>query len=120
MLENKKNNNIKAGLYVVATPIGNLEDITFRALNVLRNSDYILCEDTRHSLKILNHYKIKVKLIAFHQHNENKNLEKYNYAYDFVLDYFPDHEMLYFLCANDTEEEKVNPGNVFLIKNLLN
>src|SRR5210317_474457 len=76
MLENKKNNNIKAGLYVVATPIGNLEDITFRALNVLRNSDYILCEDTRHSLKILNHYKIKAKLIAFHQHNENKNLEK--------------------------------------------
>jgi len=76
MLENKKNNQIKAGLYIVATPIGNLEDITFRALEVLRNSDYILCEDTRHSIKILNHYKIKTKLVAFHQHNETKNLLK--------------------------------------------
>ena len=76
MVENKKNNQIKAGLYIVATPIGNLEDITYRALEVLRNSDYILCEDTRHSIKILNHYKIKTKLVAFHQYNETKNLVK--------------------------------------------
>ena len=61
-------------LYIVSTPIGNLEDITFRALNVLKNSDIILCEDTRRSLKLLNHYKIKKKLVSYHKFNEKKQL----------------------------------------------
>ena len=61
-------------LYIVSTPIGNLEDITLRALNVLRNSDIILCEDTRRSLKLLNHYKIKKKLVSYHKFNEKKQL----------------------------------------------
>jgi 16S rRNA (cytidine1402-2'-O)-methyltransferase len=61
MSENKKNNHLDPGLYVVSTPIGNLSDITFRALDVLKQSDYVLCEDTRHSLKLLNFYKIKKK-----------------------------------------------------------
>ena len=65
-------NNFLPGLYIVSTPIGNLEDITLRALNVLKNSDKILCEDTRHSLKLLNHYNIKKKLVAYHKFNEKK------------------------------------------------
>ena len=77
MVENKKIKHIKPALYIVATPIGNLDDITFRALEVLKNSDYILCEDTRHSIKIFNHYKLKVKLVSFHKYNETKNLEKF-------------------------------------------
>ena len=54
-------NIFKPGLYIVSTPIGNLNDITFRNLDVLKNSDIILCEDTRRSLKILNHFDIKKK-----------------------------------------------------------
>ena len=61
-------------LYIVSTPIGNLDDITLRALNVLKNSDIILCEDTRRSIKLLKHYKIKKKLVSYHKFNEKKQL----------------------------------------------
>ena len=64
------------GLYLVSTPIGNLKDITFRAIEVLKKSSYILCEDTRVSKNLLEKYDIKSKLISNHKFNETKNLSK--------------------------------------------
>ena len=74
-------------LYIVSTPIGNLDDITFRAVEVLKNSDIILCEDTRHSLKLLNHLKIKKKLISYHKFNEKKQAS-------FVIEYIKQGKIL--------------------------
>ena len=69
-------NSFLPGLYIVSTPIGNLDDITLRSLDILKKSDIILCEDTRRSLKLLNHYKIKKKLFPYHKFNEKKELNK--------------------------------------------
>ena len=74
-------------LYIVSTPIGNLDDITFRALEVLKNSDIILCEDTRRSIKLLSHYKIKKKLISYHKFNEKKQLTN-------IIEYFNEGKIL--------------------------
>lgn len=63
-------------LYIVATPIGNLEDITFRAIAVLKSVDYILCEDTRVTRILLDHYGIKTSTISYHQHSEEKKLRE--------------------------------------------
>ena len=69
-------NELKKGLYLVPTPIGNLGDITYRAIEVLNNSDFILCEDTRVSKNLLDRFEIKSKLISNHKFNEVKNLTK--------------------------------------------
>ncbi|MCL2519473.1 MAG: 16S rRNA (cytidine(1402)-2'-O)-methyltransferase [Spirochaetaceae bacterium] len=62
-----------AKLYIVATPIGNLSDITLRALTILQEVDYIACEDSRHTQKLLNHYKISKPLLSCHAHNERQS-----------------------------------------------
>ena len=73
---NLNNKETKKGLYIVSTPIGNLRDITLRAIDILSKSDYILCEDTRVSKVLLDKYDIKSKLISYHKFNEKKNLSK--------------------------------------------
>ena len=69
-------NKIKKGLYIIATPIGNLGDISMRALEILKISDFVLCEDTRVSNKLFSSFNIKSKLISNHKFNEKKNLKK--------------------------------------------
>ena len=71
-----KKQEIKSGLYVVSTPIGNLQDITLRAIYILKNSELILCEDTRTSIKLLKKFNISTKMISYHKFNEKKRLGK--------------------------------------------
>ncbi|HEU5414556.1 MAG TPA: 16S rRNA (cytidine(1402)-2'-O)-methyltransferase [Candidatus Angelobacter sp.] len=66
----------KGVLYVVATPIGNLEDITYRAVRILREAGLIACEDTRHTRKLLDHYSIEGKLVSYHEHNEPERAQE--------------------------------------------
>ena len=75
-LSDIKINKYSFGLYIVSTPIGNLRDITLRALDILSQSEYILCEDTRVSKKLLDKYQIKSNLISNHKFNEKKNVNK--------------------------------------------
>ena len=71
-----KKQEIKSGLYVVSTPTGNLEDMTLRAIYILKNSELILCEDTRTSIKLLRKFNINTKMVSYHKFNERKRLGK--------------------------------------------
>ena len=75
-MDKNKQQTIYPGLYLISTPIGNMQDITFRAINILENSDIILCEDTRRSSKILSHFNIKKKVFSYHKFNEKKMSKK--------------------------------------------
>ena len=100
--------NLKPGLYCVATPIGNLGDITLRALEVIKNSDFILCEDTRVSKKLLNKFKINKKLVSNHKFNENKNLIK-------ILDHLENKKIISIITDAGTPTIS-DPGRVLINK----
>ena len=94
------------GLYLVSTPIGNLKDITFRAIEVLEKSDYILCEDTRISKNLLNKYQIKSKLISNHKFNEKKNLIK-------IIDYLKSGKIISLISDAGTPSIS-DPGSILV------
>jgi len=94
------------GLYLVSTPLGNLKDITFRAIEVLEKSDYILCEDTRVSKKLLDKYQIKSKLISNHKFNEKKNLVK-------IIEYLKSGKMISLISDAGTPSIS-DPGSVLV------
>ena len=99
-------NNFEQGLYIVSTPIGNLKDITFRAVEVLKNSDFILCEDTRHSTKLLNIFNIKNKLIPYHKFNEKKSVSK-------IIQYLNEGKILSLISDAGTPVLS-DPGNIII------
>ncbi len=110
-----KSNDYKYGLYLVATPIGNLKDISFRALEVLEKSDYILCEDTRVSKNLLDKYQIKSKLISNHKFNEKKNTLK-------IIEYLKSGKLISLISDAGTPSIS-DPGLILVnecIKNNLN
>ena len=99
-------------LYIVSTPIGNLDDITIRALEVLKKSDIILCEDTRHSIKLLNHYKIKKKLVSYHKFNEKNQLTN-------IIKYFNEGKILSLISDAGTPLLS-DPGRLLINKCVIN
>ena len=103
------NNKLKKGLYLIPTPIGNLADITLRAIELLKNSDYILCEDTRVSKKLLDKLKIKTKLISNHKFNEVKNLNK-------IIDLLKDNKIVSLI--SDAGTPSISDPGAILINNV--
>ena len=110
-----KLNDYKNGLYLVATPIGNLKDISFRSLEILEKSDFILCEDTRVSKNLLDKYQIKSKLISNHKFNEKKNTLK-------IIEYLKSGKLISLISDAGTPSIS-DPGSVLInecVKNNLN
>ena len=112
---NLNNNKFKPGLYCVATPIGNMGDISFRAIKILQESDLILCEDTRVSKKILQKFEINKRLISNHKFNENKNLER-------VIEILKDNKIVSLVSDAGTPAVS-DPGKILVkecVKNKIN
>jgi len=101
-------NNLKPGLYCVATPIGNLGDITHRALETIKNSDLILCEDTRVSKKLLSKFKIGKKLFSHHKFNESKNV-------NFILELLVNNKIISIISDAGTPAIS-DPGRILINK----
>ena len=109
------NNKTKKGLYLVPTPLGNMGDITLRAIDILKKSEYILCEDTRVSKILLNKYAIQSRLLTNHKFNEKKNLLKF-------LDILNKGSLVSLICDAGTPTIS-DPGNILInecIKNKIN
>ena len=104
----EKQNKLKPGLYCVATPIGNMGDITFRALEVIKNSDFILCEDTRVTKKLLNKFKISKKLISNYKFNENKNI-------NYILELLQNNKLISIISDAGTPAIS-DPGRILINK----
>ena len=107
-MDENKQQTINAGLYLVSTPIGNMEDITFRAINVLKKSDIILCEDTRRSGKLLSYFQIKNKLLPYHKFNEKKVSNK-------VIDFIKKNKIISLISDAGTPSIS-DPGMILINK----
>ena len=110
-MDKNKQQTINKGLYLVSTPIGNMEDITFRALNVLKKSDIILCEDTRRSSKLLYYYDIKNKLLPYHKFNEKKVSDK-------ILNLLIDNKIVSLIC--DAGTPTISDPGMILVNRCVN
>ena len=102
--------DLKKGLYLISTPIGNLEDISLRAINILQEVDFIICENPKHSLKLLNKLGIKKKLFSLHDYNEEnliKKIQKY-------------HESSIIALISDAGSPLISEPGYNLIKNFIN
>ena len=107
-IDKNKQQIVSPGLYLVSTPIGNMEDITLRALNVLKKSDIILCEDTRRSGKLLSHFQIKSKLLSYHKFNEKKVSNK-------IVDYIKKNKVISLISDAGTPAIS-DPGIILINK----
>ena len=110
-MDKNKQQTINKGLYLVSTPIGNMEDITFRALNVLKKSDIILCEDTRRSSKLLYYYDIKNKLLPYHKFNEKKVSDK-------IINLLKDNKIISLIC--DAGTPTISDPGMILVNRCVN
>ena len=110
-MDKNKNQKINAGLYLVSTPIGNMQDITLRALNVLKKSDIVLCEDSRRSAKLISFFDIKKKLLPYHKFNEQKISNK-------IVNYIKQNKIISLI--SDAGTPTISDPGIILIKKCIN